>query len=153
MIAQYVEGVDALPGLAGESRTFDPNGPYVRVIGNGGTLTYSLQPGLFGSTIAPIQGVQPQLPAAHPSGDGAKVPVNRPPIKPTVPCETQTAISQTELNNAPVGNGPPQVHTSLSAPGARLRAQSAGLIQIAQLEQQGKQQGFSVRFAPTKKAK
>ena len=38
----YVEAVDYLPGLAGESRDFDANGPYIRVLGNGGTFTYSL---------------------------------------------------------------------------------------------------------------
>jgi phospholipid/cholesterol/gamma-HCH transport system substrate-binding protein len=142
----YVEGVDFLPGLAGESRDFDPNGPYVRVLGNGGSLTYSLQPGLFGTSVAPIQGVQPELPAAHNSGDGALVPVNRPPLKETVPCETQPAITESELNDAPTGNGPSPAATNLDAPGARLRQQSAGLIQLAQLQQQAKQQGFRIAF-------
>jgi phospholipid/cholesterol/gamma-HCH transport system substrate-binding protein len=142
----YVEGVDFLPGLAGESRDFDANGPYVRVIGNGGTLTYSLQPGLFGTATEPITGVQPQLPGSHPSGDGSKVNVARPPLKPGVPCETQKAITQQELNDAPTGSGPQQIATNLSAPGAALRAQSAGLIQEAQLQQQAKQQGMHLSF-------
>jgi ABC-type transporter Mla subunit MlaD len=146
----YVEGVDFLPGLAGESRDFDPNGPYVRVLGNGGTLTYSLQPGLFGTTIAPIMGVQPEIPAAHNSGDGALVPVTRPPLKETVPCETQPAISELDINNAPVGNGPHLISTNLNAPGARLRAQSAGLLQLAKLQQQAKQQGFRIAFGGRK---
>ncbi len=149
----YVEGVDFLPGLAGESRTFDPNGPYVRVILTGGTLTYSLSPGLFGTAIAPITGVQPQLPATHPSGDGALVPVNRPPLKSTTPCETQRAISETELNDAPTGNGPQPTHAAMDTPGAKLYQQSLGLLEIAQLEQQGKEQGFAVRFSPSGKAK
>ena len=83
----YVEAVDYLPGLAGESRNFDANGPYIRVLGAGGTLTYSLQPGLFGQSLAPLDAVQPQLP---PGG-------KRPPYEPNVPCETQPAI------NEPVG--------------------------------------------------
>ena len=29
----YVEAVDYLPGLAGESRNFDANGPYIRILG------------------------------------------------------------------------------------------------------------------------
>ena len=45
----YVEAVDFLPGLAGESRDFDANGPYIRVLGTGGTLTYSASPGLVGA--------------------------------------------------------------------------------------------------------
>ena len=79
----FVEAVDYLPGLAGESRNFDANGPYIRVLGAGGTLTYSLQPGLFGQSLAPLDAVQPQLP---PGG-------RRPPYKPNVPCETQAAIN------------------------------------------------------------
>src|SRR5579859_6057289 len=144
----YVEGVDYLPGLAGESRDFDANGPYIRVLLTGGTFTYSLQPGLFGTALAPIQGVQPEVPAAHNSGDGARVPVARPPLKETVPCETQPAITEAELNDAPTGNGPTPVAASTSAPGAALRRQSAGLIEEAQLEQQARQQGLAVRFAP-----
>jgi phospholipid/cholesterol/gamma-HCH transport system substrate-binding protein len=79
----YVEGVDYLPGLAGESRVFDANGPYIRILGAGGTLTYSLSPGLFGQSLAPLTSVQPQLPP-----NGA-----RPPYVENVPCETQPAIS------------------------------------------------------------
>ena len=70
----YVEAVDFLPGLAGESRNFDANGPYIRVLGNGGTFTYSLQPGMFGQALSKIVAVQPQLPA------GGK----RPPLQPNV---------------------------------------------------------------------
>ena len=145
----YVEGVDFLPGLAGESRVFDANGPYIRVLLTGGTFTYSLQPGLFGTALAPIDGVQPEIPAAHPSGDGASVPVNRPPLMENVPCETQPAITQSELNNAPAGNGPQQVASSTSAPGAALRQQSAGLLELAQLEQQAKAQHYSITFGST----
>ncbi len=79
----YVEAVDYLPGLAGESRDFDANGPYIRILLNGGTFTYSLSPGLFGQSLEQLEGVQPELP---PGG-------KRPPYMPTVPCETQPAIT------------------------------------------------------------
>jgi hypothetical protein len=79
----YVEGVDYLPGLAGESRNFDANGPYIRVLGAGGTLTYSLQPGLFGQSLTQLSAAQPQVP---PGG-------LRPPYKENVPCETQAPIT------------------------------------------------------------
>lgn len=79
----YVEAVDYLPGLAGESRDFDANGPYIRILGTGGTLTYSLQPGMFGQALTPLESVQPQVP---PGG-------KRPPYEETVPCETQAPIS------------------------------------------------------------
>ena len=58
----YVEAVDYLPGLAGESRNFDANGAYIRILGTGGTLTYSLQPGLFGQALTKLDAVQPQVP-------------------------------------------------------------------------------------------
>ena len=142
----YVEGVDFLPGLNGEMRDFDANGPYVRVLLTGGSLTYSLSPGLFGTALNEIAGTQPELPALHTSGDGARVPVSRPPLKPTVPCETQPAISQTELNDAPTGHGPSPVTTSASDPAAKARAQSAGLIELSNLIRQARQQHLNIKF-------
>jgi hypothetical protein len=50
----YVEAVDYLPGLAGESRNFDANGPFIRILGPGGAHTYSMQPRLFGQSLAPL---------------------------------------------------------------------------------------------------
>jgi hypothetical protein len=79
----FVEGVDYLPGLAAESRNFDANGPYIRILGVGGTLTYSLQPGLFGQSLTKLSAAQPQVP---PGG-------LRPPYQPNVPCETQPPIT------------------------------------------------------------
>jgi virulence factor Mce-like protein len=139
----YVEGVDFLPGLAGESRDFDANGPYVRVLGSGGTFTYSLQPGMFGTALNPIQGTQPQTPPMHPSGDGATVNVSRPPLKPNVPCETQPPISSLDTSS---GTAPKTVATSTSAPGALLRQKTAGLLELAQLARQDKAAGISMRF-------
>jgi phospholipid/cholesterol/gamma-HCH transport system substrate-binding protein len=140
----YVEGVDFLPGLAGESRSFDTNGPYVRILLTGGTITYSLQPGLFGQALTPINGVQPTPPPQHASGDGSKVPVARPPLMPNTACETQRPV--TDLS-APIGAGPQQIQTNLKAPGAALRAQNAGLLELSQLASQTKQQGLGLRFA------
>jgi ABC-type transporter Mla subunit MlaD len=66
-----------LPGLAGESRSFDGNGQFFKVLGTGGAETLNLGNGLVGSTFAPIVGVNPP-------------PVrDRPPLRPDVPCETQ----------------------------------------------------------------
>jgi virulence factor Mce-like protein len=87
----YVEAVDFLPGLAGESRDFDANGPYIRILGQGGTLTYSLQPGYFGQSLYALQGTQPQLPPG-----GA-----RPPYQENVPCETQKTITDLSANQGP----------------------------------------------------
>ena len=87
----YVEAVDFLPGLAGESRDFDANGPYIRILGNGGTLTYSLSPGLFGQSLFPLQAVEPALP---PGG-------KRPPYEENVPCETQKALQSVDTTSGP----------------------------------------------------
>jgi hypothetical protein len=102
----YVEAVDYLPGLAGESSNFDANGPYIRILGTGGTLTYSLSPGLFGQALTKIDSVQPELP---PGG-------KRPPYEETVPCETQAPItSLAAASGAPIA----QVATGLSTPAAK----------------------------------
>jgi ABC-type transporter Mla subunit MlaD len=87
----YVEAVDFLPGLAGESRNFDANGPYIRILGNGGTLTYSLQPGFFGQSLYPLSATEPALP---PGG-------KRPPYEEKVPCETQKAIQSLDATTGP----------------------------------------------------
>jgi phospholipid/cholesterol/gamma-HCH transport system substrate-binding protein len=100
----YVEAVDFLPGLAGESRDFDANGPYIRILGGGGTLTYSLAPGLFGTALSPLTNIQPQLP---PNG-------TRPPLHARVACETQPV--QTDLS-ASMGTLPAAIDTSSSNPG------------------------------------
>lgn len=141
----YVEGVDFLPGLAGESRNFDANGPYIRILGTGGSLTYSMSPGLFGTALNSIQGTQPQTPPPHPSGDGSRVNVSRPPLKENVPCETQRAITERELNNAPSGGGPTPV--SLAPSPALLPLQrSSALIAMSQLASQARQQGMRVQM-------
>jgi phospholipid/cholesterol/gamma-HCH transport system substrate-binding protein len=144
----YVEGVDYLPGLAGESRDFDANGPYIRILGTGGTATYSLSPGLFGQALTAIDGVQPALPAPHTSGDGASVPVDRPPLEPNVPCETQQAITQSGLQ-APVGVGPQQVGsggTGLPLPTLPTLESKIVSDAVTQIKTQAQQAGMGVRL-------
>ncbi|MGI8428524.1 MAG: MlaD family protein [Solirubrobacteraceae bacterium] len=114
----YVEALDYLPGLAGESRPVDANGPYIRVLGTAGTLTYSLSPGLFGQALAPLSSVQPQLP---PSGA-------RPPLHANVPCETQPAIKDL---SAASGLPMKPIPTSTSAPDAAARSRGAIQAMVA----------------------
>ncbi len=108
----YVEAVDFLPGLAGESRTFDANGLYIRVLGAlGNTATTSLQPGLIGGALEPIEGEEPAMP---PGG-------HRPPLEPKVPCETQAPIT-----NLAATTTPPPKSTGADPDAAQVRtAQSA----------------------------
>jgi hypothetical protein len=140
----YVEGVNYLPGLSGESRSFDANGPYVRVSGPGGASTYSLSPHLFGTELSPLLGVQPRTPAPHTSSDGAPVPVSRPPLKPNVPCETQPAITGSVLNNAAQGPTPQPMQPS--AVGAALDRSSA-ILTTRQHQPHAKQQPLSPRLS------
>ncbi len=101
-----------LPGLAGESRSFDSNGQFFKVLGSGGAETLNLGNGLFGSTLEPISGVNPP-------------PVrDRPPLRPDVPCETQ---EPPDLGSIP--KGPPQAVDTSGLPTTRreARAQSVAV--------------------------
>jgi phospholipid/cholesterol/gamma-HCH transport system substrate-binding protein len=132
----YVEAVDFLPGLAGESRDFDANGPYIRVLGTGGTLTYSASPGLVGQSLEPLQGEQPQPPPGEKS----------PPLEPNVPCETQQAITDLSASTG----GPPQQESSdssLTSPGASLRWESAAAAALPQISQLAGQDGLKLGTA------
>jgi phospholipid/cholesterol/gamma-HCH transport system substrate-binding protein len=107
----YIEAVDYLPGLAGESRNFDSNGPYIRVgMSAGAALTYTLANGMFGQESEPLLGIQPTLAAAA----GGK----RPPLAggdaPNAACETQAPI--TDLT-APSANAPKPVVTPATTGG------------------------------------
>jgi phospholipid/cholesterol/gamma-HCH transport system substrate-binding protein len=104
----YVEAVDFLPGLAGESRNFDSNGPFIRVGSSvGASLTYTLANGFFGQAIAPILGAQPQLPP------GNKRPVLAGGDAPNSPCETQAPTLDL---SAPEKAGPTVIPQSITNP-------------------------------------
>lgn len=130
----YIEAVDYLPGLAGESRDFDANGPYIRILGTGGTFTYSLQPGLFGQSLSKLDAVQPQVP---PGG-------KRPPYEEGVPCETQKTI--TDLSTP--SSGPiQQTNSSLSAPGAQARWKGVVQNSVPELRQLASAAGLRLNMS------
>jgi phospholipid/cholesterol/gamma-HCH transport system substrate-binding protein len=113
-----------LPGLAGESRSFDANGQFFKVLGTAGAETLNLGNGLFGSTLDPIVGNNPP-------------PVrDRPPLRPDVPCETQ---QPPDLRSIPKGP-PTAVDTAGAASSQReARAQSVAVdLMRRQLRLQGK---------------
>jgi hypothetical protein len=100
---------------------------------------------MFGQSLTKIAGTQPVMPAEHNSGDGATVPVSRPPLKPNVPCETQPAITEAGIQS-PVGVGPKQIDTSVS-PAVQNILQTAFREQLLpQLAQIGKAQGLNVKY-------
>ena len=93
----YQEGVKWLPGIAGESRSFDANGQYVRSLAKAANLAYPAGGGRFFFTDVPLQGVNPPKSA-------------QPPFRPDVPCETQEV---------------PDLRTSVQAPPAAIRVDQA----------------------------
>jgi phospholipid/cholesterol/gamma-HCH transport system substrate-binding protein len=126
----YVEAVDYLPGLAGESRDFDANGPYIRILGTGGTLTYSLAPGMFGQALTKLDAVQPEVP---PGG-------KRPPYKENVPCETQPPIT----NLATPTSGPIQQTNTSSSAASTARFQGATQDALPALAQMASAAGLKL---------
>lgn len=125
----YKETAYGLTGIAGESRSGDSNGQYIRVVAGGGTNTVETigQAGnlLAGITPLPIQG-------SMPSQDASK----RTPFRPNEPCENQeppdlrAAIGPGPTNSsAPEGDG-----TEASGKAGRiLRTQAKVLDQIKEL--------------------
>jgi virulence factor Mce-like protein len=75
--ALFQEFPKQLVGLAGESRSFDANGQWFKVLATGGAQAVTLGNGLFGTTATPLRGINPP-----PVG-------TTPPLRPDVPCETQ----------------------------------------------------------------
>ena len=90
----YQESVRYLPGIASESRTGDANQQWFRVLPGNGANIYNLTGlpagagGVFGATNLQFQGAKPGK-------------LNRPPLKPNVPCETQVAPNLNATQQAP----------------------------------------------------
>jgi phospholipid/cholesterol/gamma-HCH transport system substrate-binding protein len=123
----YEELAKFLPGLAGESRSFDANGPWIKVLGTGGAETLNLGNGIFGSVVEPITGNNPP-------------PVrDRPPLRPDVPCETQ---KPPDLRSIP--RGPPARVNSISA-ASRTRESKAQAVAVALLRRQLKAAGSDTK--------
>jgi phospholipid/cholesterol/gamma-HCH transport system substrate-binding protein len=134
----YQEAVDYLPGLAGESRDFDANGLYIRVLGAlGNTATTSLQPGLIGGALQPIEGEEPALP---PGG-------KNPPLQPTVPCETQAPITDLSATTTAAPKS-----TSLTPAVAAVRSAQTARSLLTSAEEQSVRHGEAPLQIPGLKA-
>ncbi len=119
----YQDLAKFLPGLAGESRSFDANSQYFKVLGTGGAETLSIGNGLFGTLAEPLVGNNPP-------------PIRtRPPLKPDVACETQ---EPPDLRSIPKGP-PASINTNSAATRAReARAQEAAVAVLrAELKRKG----------------
>ncbi len=114
-----------LPGLAGESRSFDANGQWFKVLGSGGLETVQLGSGVFGVPLFPVEGVNPP-----PSS-------SRPPIMPDVPCETQEKPNLATVPLAP----PTATKIDTSSAAFKERYEKAKLTAVAALREDIKETG------------
>jgi phospholipid/cholesterol/gamma-HCH transport system substrate-binding protein len=113
------------PALAGESRSFDANGQWFKVLGTGGLETFDLGNGLFGTATDPNLGVRPG-------------PVReRPPLRPNVPCETQ----ETPDLEAQAGTPPRAIDTDSDSTDVLERAEKVRALATAVLQAQLRQRG------------
>jgi phospholipid/cholesterol/gamma-HCH transport system substrate-binding protein len=125
----YQEAAKAFTGLAGESRSFDANGQYVRTLAKNANFAYALGDGRFFLTDLPVEGVNP--PKAPP-----------PPYQPGVPCETQAPPDlRTEVQPPP-----PAIRVDQSAPGAAARRAAAQRTALDWMRDQLKATGLDQRL-------
>ncbi len=109
----FEELAQVLPTLAGESRSFDANGQWFRVLGGGGTETVTLGRGLFGTTGGNVGNNPPKA-------------TRRPPLRGDVPCETQQAPDL----RTQAGPGPRKVKTDTTSKAYKEREAKARAVAI-----------------------
>ena len=120
----------SLVGLAGESRSFDANGQWFKVLGTGGTETVSLGNGLLGTTAGHLIGTNP--PAQR----------DIPPLRPDVPCETQQRPDLRTQQGAP----PRRVDARPNSAAARARYRRARGVAIDLMRRSLDARGSRVRL-------
>jgi hypothetical protein len=103
----FKETAYGLAGIAGESRSGDANGQYIKVAAGGGTNTVAFDPpgggeSFFGVTPFAIDGAMPAIDSSAKTN-----------FRPDVPCETQEPPN---LNAGDPGVGPPQNRVSATSP-------------------------------------
>ena len=126
----YEEAPKSLPGLAGESRSGDANGQWVRVLTSAGERTVHIGNQMYAQAYRPILGTNPPKPRG------------RPPLRPDVPCETQ------ELPDlrTQVGPGDPEVSRGLpNTAAAKARYARARGRAVRWLRGQVRREGLKLR--------
>jgi virulence factor Mce-like protein len=124
----FQSAVKWLPGLAGESRSFDANGQWFKVLGSGGLETVQLGNGVLGIPLFPLEGVNP--PAS----------TTRPPLHPEIACETQEPPN---LNTVP-GNAPASTRVDTSSAAFKERYEKSKQTAIATLQRDFRRNGYKV---------
>ena len=121
----FQDGVKWLPGIAGESRSFDANGQYVRSLAKTANYAYPVNGGKFFLTDAPLLGANPPKAA-------------QPPLRPDVPCETQEGPDLRTQAQAP----PQGFKIAQDAPGAAERRVKARAVAMEWMHDQLKLSGL-----------
>jgi ABC-type transporter Mla subunit MlaD len=133
----YQDGIKWLPGIAGESRSFDANGQYVRSLAKTANFAYPADGGRFFLTDSPLLGVNPPK-------------AKQPPLKPDVPCETQ---EQPDLNTQ-IQAPPSGFRVDQNAPGAaerRLKSRAVAMEWMQdQLQMTGLDKSLTLTDEPLK---
>jgi len=125
----YQEQLKALVGTGGDSREFDANGIWFRVLIGAGNFATPQSTGGFLLSNLPIAGANP--PPPH----------EKPPYRPDVPCETQHGPN---LNTIPLGPPPGQTPVNqLKTPAAQARSAKLETSAINWLKGQIRQDGLS----------
>jgi phospholipid/cholesterol/gamma-HCH transport system substrate-binding protein len=127
----YQEQVKPLGGLAGESRSGDPNGQWFRVLLSGGIYAYPAGLDRFMLTTNPIEGANPPKPAG------------RSPYKPEVPCETQ---QPPDLRTVPAVVQDGHKIQIPNTPAAKARYAKAQKTALEWVERKLKSEGLSKLF-------
>jgi phospholipid/cholesterol/gamma-HCH transport system substrate-binding protein len=123
----FQSAVKWLPGLNGESRSFDANGQWFKVLGSGGLETLQLGEGVLGLPLFPVVGVNPQQPTS-----------GRPPLRPDVACETQEPPN---LESTP--GGPPAT-TQVDTTSAAYKERYAAALKTAILTLKRQEPGLKI---------
>jgi hypothetical protein len=123
----YQEGAKGFTGLAGESRSFDANGQYVRSLAKTANIAAVAGDDRVFLVDQPLQGVNP--PRAR----------NAPAYRPDVPCETQ---ERPDLRSNP-GTAPQQRRIDQNAPGAAERRVRANAIAMDWMRDQLEMTGLN----------
>ncbi|WP_205699106.1 MlaD family protein [Conexibacter sp. SYSU D00693] len=125
----FQEAVKWLPGVAGESRSFDGNGQYIKTVAQTLNYAYLLGNGRLFGTSVPLQGVNPP-------------PQRMSPLRPDVPCETQEAP---DLRTDPA-DPPTPIKVDHTSKAAVARAEVATKRTVDWLRNRLKLDGLDRRF-------
>jgi hypothetical protein len=125
----YQDAIKWLPGIAGESRSFDAHGQYVRTLAKTANFAVPLGDGRFYLTDTPVEGVNPPKMA-------------QPKFRADVPCETQ---EPPDLRTV-AGPAPRQIRIDQNAPGAAARRTRARSVALDWMRDQMKLVGWDKKL-------